>query len=395
MTAIRLKRNGFFQNCRKVAEPIRFIARGSVRSTGDSKCLFHFRDCDGRDQTLWVDADQVLVHNLRRLADSFARRGFRWPPSHAPLDMLPLVIEREPKRRITLVDGPGWYNDVYVTNEGQFGAGSDSFRINPDSEAKVAEYGLGRGDLADWQALLKMVKRSSRLCLTLGATFGAPLLRPLGVGSFGINIYGPSSNGKTTALHLAASAMGLKELATWADTQAALEEMALGRRDGVLLVDEVADGNRTKKELASLITALSFGFARNRAKRRATRYENSGAPSLEDFRIIVLTTSERPLSAISPRLPGEAVRLADLSLPKGQKASGIFDGCPPNEADAVHWAKGAVEYIYAHGNLYRGHAFRHYIEKVASDPSAITLAAKWVRKFEIPITSAQAYICDW
>ena len=381
MAAIILRRNGFYLDGKKIANRIEFIARGTVRPTGTAMHLLRFYDCDDQTQEIWINADQCLDHNLKKLADALANRGFDWPTGYPPRDLLRLVFANSPSRRVILVSAPGWYDGVYVTKARAFGSGKAELQLLETSEAKVADLDLGSGSLADWQKLLRRVRKSSHLCLALGATFGAPLLRPLNVGTFGIHIYGSSSQGKTTALKLAASSVGLRDLATMADSSQALEEMAVGHRDSVLLLDETSDGNRSDKELAQLVRAQSFGLARNRPRHKATRYENSGSPAREDFRIIVLATGERALSQVGKRLPGEAVRFIDMAV-GANGGSGIFDGDLSSHGAAGQWTKSAVEYIEKYGRKYCGHAFNIYLEQLLSDGRGLSLAAKWAKQFE-------------
>jgi hypothetical protein len=85
--------------------------------------------------------------------------------------------------------------------------------------------------------------------LVLAAAFAAPLVRVSGLQNFGINLFGRSKVGKTTALLAGASVIGIgteRDLPNWNSTSNAFLETARGFNDLMLPAYEVGllAGNR-------------------------------------------------------------------------------------------------------------------------------------------------------
>jgi uncharacterized protein (DUF927 family) len=141
--------------------------------------------------------------------------------------------------------------------------------LDPDAGAHVARLTLGSGSLEDWQnTVAETAKKSSRLRLMIGAAFAAPLLRPLGMDSFALNLFGTTSTGKTGGLYAAGSVAGLfteNGLPGWSDSISALEQLAIGHRDGVLPLDDTGDGGGPLP-ISQKAKHLAFMFGRNRGR---------------------------------------------------------------------------------------------------------------------------------
>ena len=159
----------------------------------------------------------------------------------------------------------------------------------------------------------------------------APLLRKLDTDSFAINWFGSTSEGKTITLKVAASVAGLfgpgGALPSWGDSEAGFEGQAMGHRDCMLPLDETADGEK-EMPLEKRARMLAFGIGRNRPRRLSSTYEKAHGLKDREYRLIVLSTSERALGEIatkagSPRLGGEKVRLIDVPASESRLARGV------------------------------------------------------------------------
>ena len=230
---------------------------------------------------------------------------------------------------------PGWYGSVYVIPGQAFRASDSNLEVfinNRDSDAHVGAFVVGQGSLKDWQELVaKPSRKSSRLRLSIAAALAAPFLRPLNMDSFGINWFSDTSDGKTLCLVVAASVAGLmgnEGLPCWADTQAGMEDLARGHRDNVMPLDESADGEH-QMPLEKKSQMIAFLIGRNRPRKLSRTYERNHKLANREFRIILLSSSERALGQIARaaharRLGGEEVRFMDIPASK-PGSSGIFD----------------------------------------------------------------------
>ena len=269
-----------------------------------------------------------------------------------------------------MVSAPGWYEPAFVIPRKVFASGNNKpeIYIDPNSDAHVGAFVLGEGSLKDWRELIAKPSRRSRcLRLSIAAALGAPFLRPLGLDSFGINWFSDTSDGKSHAVFVAASVAGLMGpdgLPSWADSQPAIEDQARGLRDCVMPLDETADGEDKTTPLEKKARTLAFLIARNRPRRLSRIYERNNNLANREFRIIVLSSSERALGQIAraagrQRLGGEEVRFIDIPA-SDPNSAGIFDGniAPAPGKTLRETTKELVEALKANAIKHQGYAFR-------------------------------------
>ena len=248
--------------------------------------------------------------------------------------LLDQVANSMPKERFRMVSAPGWYDSAFVIPRQVFARGNNEpeIYVDPDSDGHLGAFVLGEGSLKDWQELVaKPSRRSSSLRLSIAAGLAAPFLRPLGLDSFGINWFSDPSHGKTLCLFVAASVVGLvgvEGLPGWADSQAGIEDLARGHRDCVMPLDETGDGEH-QMPLGKKARMLAFLIGRNRPRKLSKRYERNHNLTNREFRVIVLSSSERALGQIARaagerRLGGEEVRFVDIPA-SNPNSAGIFD----------------------------------------------------------------------
>jgi uncharacterized protein (DUF927 family) len=140
--------------------------------------------------------------------------------------------------------------------------------------------------------------------LAVGAPFGAIILRRLNIDSFGMHFVGTTSSGKTLCARMTGSVPGFNSEAgvtTWDGTPTGLEQLALGRRDNVVPLDEAS---LTEGDFLRL---FAYWLAKNRQKHRAGHYARKYTVD-SDLRNIVVSTGEDFLH-IGRRLRGQDVRL--------------------------------------------------------------------------------------
>lgn len=320
---------------RQIAAPIRFNAIGHRVSGNKKVAMAEIAFVTRKSATVseFFHMSATTPRNRNRIIDALADADYRWPTeSKLPERLIEDVLADEPSRSFTMVGAPGWYDGTFLNSLRQYGKGN-RFVLDPNAGAHVARVTLGQGSLQGWQSTVgKIARKSSRLRLMVGAAFGALLLRPLKMDSFAINLFGTTSTGKTSALYAAGSVAGLfgdNGLPGWADSPPALEQLAVGHRDGILPLDDTADEGGSTLPIQKKAKLFAFMFARNRGRNLDKSYERKTNLSVKEFRVIALSTSEFALKAIAEsaatsRIGGEEVRFIDVPAiePGG---AGIFD----------------------------------------------------------------------
>ncbi|MGO4512068.1 DUF927 domain-containing protein [Bradyrhizobium sp. 2TAF36] len=371
-----LRRGGDKQ---RIAAPIRFHAIGE-RSDRTKVVEIRFEDYDGRRASEQFNMAAINPRNLSTIADALGNRGYLWPPDGvSALDILKVVVAKIPSRRFVYVGAPGWYENgtAIITPLRQYG-GTKRILIDPDTGAHLALYTKGPGSLKGWRNTVgKLARKSTGLRLSIAAALAAPLLRPLSMDSFALNLFGPTSTGKSSLLCAAASVPGLNNengLPKWSDSEAALEELAVGHRDGLLPLDESGDEDN-KVALHVKAKQLAFLFSRNRARNLDKNYQRTINLTAREFRVIVLSTSEFALKTIAEvagqaRIGGEVVRFIDMPVVE-PGSIGVFDGVKvPSGREAGEFGRILADKLRRDALANQGFAMDAFLKNFMRDPEA-------------------------
>ena len=149
------------------------------------------------------------------------------------------------------------------------------------------------GNIEAWKKAYLLAKPSPVARLIVAASVAPILLKILGERNFLLYICAPTRAGKTTALYLAASAVGNEKMIRSFDaTKNGLAGAAADVNDYVFLVDEkqVAD-NRLSETFDTLVYALANGLGRTKLNKDSTLRK------LADWRTIAIMTGETQLLA--------------------------------------------------------------------------------------------------
>jgi uncharacterized protein (DUF927 family) len=181
--------------------------------------------------------------------------------------------------------------------------------------------------------------------------------------------------------------MGPDGLPSWADSESAIEALARGHRDCVMPLDETAD-DEDKTPIEKKARLLAFLIARNRPRRLSPIYERSHNLANREFRIIVLSSSERALGQIAraagrQRLGGEEVRFIDIPA-SDPNSAGIFDGniVPAPGKTLRETTKELIEALKANAIRHQGFAFHELQEKYVNDPHGLKRLKAYKEQFE-------------
>ena len=377
---IRLTKRGVFLRGRIVAPAIRLFARGQRLADGGYIAQFRFREMNGADKSIYEEWALTLPEKKRELKSILATAGYSWPRDKQLSDAIwAALVDTNPERKFAFVNAPGWYRPGFALPGKYFCADKTAVpvKIDPNSIEHVGLFTTADGSLRDWQQCVAIpARKSSALCVSISAAFAAPLLRKLNMDLFAINWFGTTSEGKTLALKVAASVAGLfgpgGGLPSRADFEAGFEGQAMGHRDCILPLDETADGEK-EMPLQKRARMLAFGIGRNRPRKLASPYEKAHGLKGREYRVIVLSSSERALSDIAikagaRRLGGEEVRLTDV--PASEPGSqGVFDEkIQTDDGDApLEATKALADKLAMSAILYQGHALIAFLNKLTRD----------------------------
>ncbi|CAM3510946.1 DUF927 domain-containing protein [Halomonas lysinitropha] len=195
------------------------------------------------------------------------------------------------------------------------------------------------------------------LVLAVSTALAGPLLELVHRHSAGIHLVGDSSNGKTTALKVAASVWGGPDfMRTWRATGNGLEGIAAALSDTALVLDEIgeADGG----EIGATIYALFNGTGKTRASRSGT------VRRPHRWRIALLSSGEHTLAAHMSEAgkrpkAGQSIRLLDVPA---KRQHGAFD-------NLHHLADGRAfaDHLQSQVDYHYGHVGPAFIEQLVHD----------------------------
>jgi hypothetical protein len=379
---IKLTKAGVFvekgNGKQRIASPIRFHAIGE-RLDGTKIIEIRFVDCDGKKLSERFNMSAISPRNLRTVADGLGDKGYLWPTDGvSSVEILKAVVADIPSRRFVMVGAPGWYEDAIVTPLRQYG-GTKKILIDPDAGAHLARYTKGPGSLKGWRKTVgRLAKKSTGLRLSIAAPLAAPLLRQLSMDSFALNLFAPTSTGKSSLLCAAASVPGLNNkesgLPKWSESEAAIEQLAIGHRDGLYPLDESGDqGGKVKPHEKA--KKLAFLFSRNRARTLDKTYQKKINLTVRDFRVVVLSTSEFALKTIAEvaghaRFGGEEVRLIDVPVTEPGSV-GVFDGVKvPSGRDPGEFGRLLADNLRRDAEINQGFAMDAFLKKFMRNPEA-------------------------
>ncbi|KTC81712.1 DUF927 domain-containing protein [Legionella brunensis] len=270
------------------------------------------------------------------------------------------LMQQKPERRTIAATRTGWHSNgrSFVMPNKTIGDNNVRFQ----SEYAAHDDFTQQGDIQNWRE--KVATRCSEnpiLLLSVSAAFAAPLLlkvKQQSAGGGGIHLIGKSSNGKTTALQVAASVWGGPGyVRAWRATANGLEATAAALNDSLLVLDEISECD--PREIGAIIYALANGQGKQRAKR------NGGSRDSFRWRTIVLSSGERTLSAHMKEAgqqvkAGQEARL--LNIPATDQTYGAFDNL-----HGLTDGRAFADSMKQSTNLFHGVAGPEFVKKLLED----------------------------
>lgn len=135
---------------------------------------------------------------------------------------------------------------------------------------------------------------TSTLWCAVGAALASPLLRPLGLQGWILDVAGSTSGGKTSALNVTAAVWGDPErlIRTWRDTDVFLFSTAAFLGNVPVFIDDTKTEGDPKR-IARVVYSLTSGTERGRGS------ADGGVRTLRTWRSVGILTGEQPLTSFS------------------------------------------------------------------------------------------------
>jgi putative DNA primase/helicase len=339
--------------------------------------LLHWKDHDGRDHK-FILLRAALAGDGTEARRNLLDGGLSVAPSRKARELLnSFLVQVRSLVRVQATQRVGWHGNAFVFPDDCFGADAlDTYLLQ---NVSVEHAFRQSGTLESWrQNVARYASGNSRLILAISAAFAGPLIGPCSAEGGGIHFKGPSSIGKSTALHVAGSVWGGGDtngyVRAWRATANGLEGVATLHSDTLLCLDELSqlapkDGGEVAYMLANgsgKSRSARDGSARRVAKWR-TLFLSSGEIGLADK--VAEDGRRRKLAA------GQQVRIVDVLADAGV-GMGMFEnlhGFPSGDEFARHLRAAAQQHY--------GVAARQYLAAIVPDIHEI-------KKQVIPIMKA-------
>jgi len=347
--------------------------------------LVAFKDPDGNSHRVVISMS-LFRGDGAEVAGLLLDQGLNLAPRARAL-LVEYLQTADTPRRARITGRTGWHDSgpaggVFVLPDAAIGGGEEEWLF--ETETPAANSYTRRGTLNGWrQNVAALCVGNSRLAFAVSLSFASPLLYLVGGESGGFHLRSASSDGKTTALRVAASVCGGAEyMQRWRATDNGLEGLAMLHCDAPLLLDELAQIDpRAAGEVAYM---LANGSGKTRAGRTGAARERS------NWRLLFLSAGEIGLAehmgeaGKSPKA-GQELRLAEIPADAGA-GLGVFE--------QLHGHAGGNEFSKALAEAIRqqhGTAFPAWLERLAKEQADIPDTIKaGIRAFEARFLTEQA-----
>ena len=352
---------------RWICAPLDILARVRDPHNCGWGLLVSFEDPDNRPHREIIPARAFNGEGLEATA-LLLDRGLSIAPKGRPL-LLEYLQTSAPQGRARVTNKTGWHDAdegrAFVLPDTAFGEGGQAWIF--ESESPAGNTFKQKGTLDGWKTEVgRRCIGNSRLVFAVSMAFASPLLLLAGAESGGFHLRSNSSDGKTTALRVAASVAGGPEyMQRWRATDNGLEALAMQHNDSPLLLDELAQLD--PKAAGEVAYMLSNGSGKTRAGR------TGGMRARADWRLLFLSAGEIGLSthmaeAGKQTRAGQELRLAEIPADAGA-GLGLFE----NLHECGHGADFAKALDQATRKHYGG-AWLAFLKRLVSE-DATTIAS--------------------
>ena len=283
--------------------------------------LLNFADPLGNAKQ-WAMPARMLSGDGGEYRSMLLSMGLRIASSPRARNLLTQYLQtRKPEEFASCTDRVGWHGRAYVLPRETIGDSAE--RVVFQSDSSIENTFRMKGTAQQWRERIGLLcVGNSRLVFAVACAFAGPMIRPAGIESGGFHYRGLSSNGKTTALRLAASVWGGPSyLQRWRTTSNALEATAAQHSDGLLILDELAQIEPREAGEAAYLLANEAGKGRLN--------KGASARPRQTWRLLFLSAGELGLAdhmaeGQKRTRTGQEVRMVDIPADVGV-GLGVFE----------------------------------------------------------------------
>lgn len=367
----------------------RLAPLGIARTSGGDKftLILELTDLDRKTKIWTLPQELVYRSGGDEARVQFVTMGGSFGPGTRErsqfTDLLKSFV-RNPRNlpRITLAARTGWLSkgehDVFVLPDETIGTLGKEQVILPDPGDGAPDYSIS-GSLENWQEQVgRYCIGNSRLAFAASLPLAAGLLSVCQGEGGGFNLVGRSGDGKTTALHVAASVAGLPtgQIKTCDNTANAFESTAAQHNDACLFLDEL--GQAHPEQIGQVVYKLAGGVGRGRAD------QNGNARERRQWRTLFLTTGETDLTTMMAAagkrsFTGQELRLADIEADAGQNM-GIFETLHDIDGPAE-----CADHLKAAASRCHGVVLHGYLNKLVAEmnnPDQRAVRLRWITEVQ-------------
>lgn len=344
-----------------ICSPMRVAAMTRDAQNGEWGRLLVFADADGNEHR-WTCPQSMHAGNGDELRAVLLREGLTITTNPAMRRRVGDYIQHaRPDVRARCVNRTGWHGDVFALPRETFGDSEAEPVLFQAATIDGVTLGQG-GTLVGWtEHVASPCAGNSRLVLAVCMGLAGPCIGLASAEGGGVHLRGPSSTGKSTALHIAASVCGIPErfARTWRATDNGLEGIAAMHSDLLLVLDEI--GQLDPRHAGQVAYMLANGQGKSRSNR-------DGSPrATTQWRVLFLSAGEIGLSDLVTQSggkmrAGQEVRVIDLPADAGA-GCGLFDTVPPGLAPGAFANK-----LKSAAATHYGHALPAFLRALVTNP---------------------------
>jgi putative DNA primase/helicase len=284
-----------------------------------------WKDPDEREHN-WAMPKALLAGDGGEIRSTLLDGGFCIAPMKmARTKFMELLALIKAETRARAVHSVGWNDGAFVLPDRTIGDTPHERVIYQGTDTFEHAYRC-MGELNEWQqGIASYAIGNTRLAFALSAGFVGPLLALLGEEGGGINLRGPSSIGKSTALLAAGSIWGPTAFVRqWRATANGLEGVCVQHNETFLCLDELAQLD--PREAGSVAYMIANGMGKARAGR------SGSLRSPAQWKVFFLSSGELSLAELAGRdgrgakrsAAGQEIRILDVEADAGL-GFGLFD----------------------------------------------------------------------
>ena len=355
------------------------LARTRDENSGNWGLLVSFTDFDDNKKQWNIPSETLAGDGGGEVIRMLLNMGLNIGSGpKAKQRLLEYLLCSDLKDRNRLVYKLGWHDNAFLWPDGSV-SGKPVEPIVFHSTSRVLNPAAVQGTVDQWRDnVAGLCSGNGRLIFSVSTGFASPLLHLIGMQSGGFHLFGDSSEGKTTALNVAASVYGKPEdekrghyIQRWRTTDNALEDISKSYSGFLLPLDEI------KQCDPRIIGETVYMLGNNTGKARGT--DTGGSRAIANWRLLFLSTGEKTLAehmAEGGKRVEAGAEMRMIAVPSNAGAGlGIFNTLH-DYADGSALATKLKRVTHE----YYGAAGKEFLDRVTVDISKVT---SYIRQYII------------